>query len=406
MKPLKSLTLTLAVLIVTIPVFSCTTAILSGKHTPDGRPVMWKHRDTGHLDNKLMYFADGRYNYIGLINSEDTEGSQVWAGTNSAGFAIMNAALYDVNLENPTDYRDREGYVMKQALQQCATLEDFEAMLREMDKPIGVASTFGVIDAQGGAAYYEVDNQDFVKYDVNDNKMAPHGYIIRSNFSYRGRKDQGYGYIRYQNALHHINQADATGSLNYKTFIRDLSRSTYHSLLEKDYKEIALNSTRNPHFLHAADLIVRNSSASAVVFKGVKKGESPDMTTMWTLLGYPYTTVACPVWVKGGDRLPEILTGSNDGKAPLCNMAMELKKQAYPIQRGSGSKYLNIAALFNDQNTGITQKIRPVEEEIIQTTEKKMHSWRRKGITRKGIEEHYQWLNNHLSMQYERLFGL
>jgi len=406
MKTTKTLFLSLATLIVAVPALSCTTAIISGKYTADGRPVLWKHRDTDQLHNQLMYFRDGRYNYIGLVNSDDPEGSQVWAGTNSAGFAIMNAALYDVNLDDNTDYSDREGYVMKKALQQCATLEDFEEMLRQMDKPMGLASSFGVIDARGGAAYYEVDNQDFVKYDVNDRKTAPHGYIIRSNFSYRGKKDEGYGYIRYQNALHHFDLADATGNLNYRTIIQEFSRSTYHSLLGKDYKEIAINSDQDPHFLHAADLIVRHSSASAVVIKGVKKEESPDYTTMWTLLGYPYTTVACPVWVKGGDQLPDILTGNAEGKAPLCEMALTLKEEAYPIQRGSGPEYINIKALFNDEEAGITQKLRPVEDKIFQTTTEKLSKWRKEGITKEGIGELYQWLNNHVSMKYERIYGL
>ena len=95
-----------------------------------------------------MYFTDGKYDYIGLINSEDFEGQQVWADTNSAGFSIMNAALYDVNIDDTTDYKDREGYVMKMALQQCATLEDFEKFLTNFPKPMGIAASFGVIDAR------------------------------------------------------------------------------------------------------------------------------------------------------------------------------------------------------------------------------------------------------------------
>ena len=51
--------------------FSCTTAVVSGKYTEDGRPILWKHRDSDFNNNKLMYFTDGKYDYIGLINSED-----------------------------------------------------------------------------------------------------------------------------------------------------------------------------------------------------------------------------------------------------------------------------------------------------------------------------------------------
>jgi hypothetical protein len=406
MKTFKNIVLIWVALIITAPAISCTTAIISGKYTKDGRPILWKHRDTDFLQNKLMYFSDGKYNYIGLINSEDKEGTQVWAGTNSTGFAIMNAALYDVNLENPINYKDREGYVMKKALQQCATLEDFEQMLDKMDKPLGVASSFGVIDAQGGAAYYEVDNQNFVKYDVNDPKFAPNGYIIRSNYSYRGQKDKGYGYIRYQNAQKHFFEADASGNLNLKTIVQKFSRSAYHSLLNKDYKQIAMNSSKKPHFINAGDLIVRNSSSSAVVFHGVKKDESPDHTTMWTLLGYPFTTVACPVWVKGGDNLPEILTGKEETNAPLCEWAMTLKQKAYPIQRGSGYKYLNITALYNKQETGIAQKLNPVEDEIFKRAREYQAEWRNSGINKNEIDKFYTWLNNYLTMNFDKILKL
>jgi hypothetical protein len=403
MKKIKIVAISLLILILGAPAISCTTAIISGKYTEDGRPILWKHRDTDFLHNKLRYFADGKYDYIGLFNSEDSEGTQVWVGTNSTGFAIMNAALYDVNLENPTDYKDREGYVMKKALQECATLEDFEMMLKKMDKPMGVAASFGVIDAKGGAAYYEVDNNDFVKYDANDARHAPHGYIIRTNFSYRGKKDAGYGYIRHQNAQKHFFEADATGNLNINTIIREFSRSTYHALLEKDYKEIALKSEKETHFINAGDLIVRNSSSSAVVVHGVKKSESPKFTTMWTLLGYPYTTIATPAWVAGGDNLPSILTGENDENAPLCSWAMKLKKYAYPVQRGSGYKYLNIKALFNKENTGITQRLAPIEEEIFDRTGKKLEKWRENGMDKNQVVDYYLWLNNYISMKFEEL---
>ena len=69
---------------------ACTTAIVSGKYTADGRPLLYKHRDTGSLQNKLMHFTDGKYSYVGIVNSTDNVGKEVWGGYNSAGFAIMN----------------------------------------------------------------------------------------------------------------------------------------------------------------------------------------------------------------------------------------------------------------------------------------------------------------------------
>ena len=370
--------------------FACTTAIVSGKYTKDGRPILWKHRDSDFNQNKLMYFTDGKYDYIGLVNSEDFEGKQVWAGTNSAGFSIMNAALYDVNLDYNGDYKDREGYVMKMALQECANLEDFEKFLSKLPKPMGVAASFGVIDANGGAAYYETDNNTFTKFDANDPRVAPNGYLIRTNYAFTGAKDKGYGYIRFETAQDLFANAFATNNLNYRTIITKFSRSFYHSLLKTDYRELAETKSEKQFFINAGDLIVRNSSVSAVVVHGVKKGEAAEFTTMWTVLGYPYTTVAVPTWVKAGKNLPHLVRAEKSGKAPICDMSLKLKDQCYPISRGSGYKYLNISALVNRENSGILQKIEPIEKNIFENTEKKLSTWRLNQMNSDKIQSNYK----------------
>lgn len=381
----------------------CTTAVVSGKYTDDGRPILWKHRDSDFYQNKLMYFTDGKYDYIGLVNTEDVQGEQVWAGTNSAGFSIMNAALYDVNLNYEGDYKDQEGYVMKMALQQCATLEDFEKFLNEMPKPMGVAASFGVIDANGGAAYYETDNNSFVKFDANDPKVAPNGYLLRTNYAFTGEKDKGYGYIRYENAHHLFSNAFATNNLNYQTIITEFSRSFYHSLLKTDYRDNADQYTKKQQFINAGDLIVRNSSVSSIVVHGVKKGESPDLTTMWTILGYPFTTVAVPVWIKGGKELPKILTADEKSNAPLCDMALTLKKQCYPIERGSGYKYLNISALINKEHTGIVQKLEPIEKVVFDETKERLKNWGN-NPDKNNVQDYYHWLSEYVMKEYQNNF--
>lgn len=383
--------------------FACTTAIVSGKYTDDGRPILWKHRDSDFTQNKLMYFTDGKYDYIGLVNSEDFEGKEIWGGTNSAGFSIMNAALYDVNLDYKGDYKDREGFVMKMALQQCATLEDFERFLNNLPKPMGVAANFGVIDAQGGAAYYETDNNKFVKFDANDPRVAPNGYLIRTNHAFTGVKDKGYGYIRYENAHDLFTNAFATNNLNYKTIITEFSRSFYHSLLKTDYRDFTDTYSEKQHFINASDLIVRNSSVADVIVHGVKKGESPEFITMWTILGYPFTTVAVPVWIKGGKQLPRIMMAEKSGNAPLCDMALQLKKLCYPIERGSGDSYLNISAVINKNNTGILQKIEPIEEVIFTKTEERLSDWRINLLKESNIQEFYQWIDTYVMKEYNTI---
>ena len=40
--------------------FACTSAVISGSATVDGRPLLWKHRDTGSLENKLVLYLGKR----------------------------------------------------------------------------------------------------------------------------------------------------------------------------------------------------------------------------------------------------------------------------------------------------------------------------------------------------------
>ncbi len=60
--------------------------------------MLWKNRDADGSDNQVVFLADGKYPYVGLVNRGDTMGLQIWAGANTAGFAIMNSASY--NLES------------------------------------------------------------------------------------------------------------------------------------------------------------------------------------------------------------------------------------------------------------------------------------------------------------------
>jgi len=388
--------------------FPCTTAIVSGKYTSDGRPLLVKHRDSEFIQNRLMYFDDGEYNYAGLINSVDSRGEEVWGGCNSSGFAIMNSASYNLKPEDDTTtIKDREGIIMKLALQTCETLEDFEELLAGLEKPLGVEANFGVIDAHGGCAYYECNNFTFKKIDANDPKIAPFGYIIRTNYSFTGEDDKGFGYIRYLAAEQLFYNAAAAGDLSYRFILQDMSRNLKHSLTGVDLTRDHLVGESVKEFVHFEDFIPRNSSVSTILVHGVKEGESPGLATLWTILGFQLCSVAIPTWVGGGDNMPSILVADSTGNAPLCENALELKKQCFPIERGSGYKYLNVSAVVNKEETGILQVLRPVENYIFSESKSKMKNWRVNGkINREEVKEFYNWVNKFVSDKYSELFGL
>ncbi|MGM0550815.1 MAG: carcinine hydrolase/isopenicillin-N N-acyltransferase family protein [Bacteroidota bacterium] len=396
MKRIFTSVLTGVFLLVAAQSNACTTAVISGKYTADGKPMLWKLRDTDFLSNAIKHYSSGKYSFIGLINSED-KGAQVWAGMNEAGFAIMNAASFNVNEGYQGEKIDQEGLIMRRALAQCANLDDFFNFLQKLDPPRGLATSFGVIDAKGGAAYFEVDNENITRFDANDARFAPHGYILRTNYSFTGKKDQGYGYIRYQSAQELFKQADATGNLNFRTIIQDFSRSFYHSLLKTDYETLGKELSSKPYFINSGDLMTRHGTSSAVLIQGVQQNQAPQLTTMWSLVGFPHTTVTVPLWVSKKGDLPKWTTLNEQDYAPICQKALELKEQCYPIERSSGYKYMNLSALINREDSGISQKLRPLENIFIARAEQLLEKWQHEGVDDKEINEYYQWVDLQLA---------
>ena len=406
MKRLFVLMLLLAGAGMTGDIWSCTTFIISGKNTPDGKPILFKNRDTGTLDNAIVFFSDGKYQYIGLVDSKESWKKEVWGGFNSAGFAIMNSAAYNNNTGDTTKFADQEGIVMKLALASCATLADFEKMLTDLPKPLGVDANFGVIDASGGAAYYETGNYGFKKIDANDPALAPYGYLIRTNHSFTGTVDVGGGYIRYAAASEVLNMSAAQKKFEPQYLLHNISRNLNHSLTKVNLRADLPRDNRNAEFRNFEDFIPRFITASVIMVVGAAKGEDPSAAMAWMVEGFPLTTVAVPVWVSAGKNLPWVVNMKDDMHAPLCDAAMKLKGQLFPISRGSGSKYINVAALVNAENTGIMQRLEPVENEIFKKTAELMASMLSGKAKNEKIRDHYDWLDGYIMQSYKEIFSI
>ncbi len=391
---------------------TCTVAVISGKYTVDGRPLLWKNRDTWAVHNQIMYFDDGKYKYMGLVNSGDINGKSVWIGFNEKGFAIMNSASYNLNIGDTIEQSGYEGRIIKQALATCATIEDFEKLLDELDKPTRLEANFGVIDANGGAAMYELSNRGYIKFDANDPTVAPFGYIIRGNYSFTGSfGPESSGYIRNNTVNELFYNAMATNSFDAQFIMQDVTRGLKHSLLNIDlYDEYGNIPENTQTFAFFHDFIPRRSSASACVVQGVKKGENPDFAVMWAAVGFPLTSVAIPLWIDGKNNFPEILKRNDDlNDSPICFAALTLKKQLFPIRWGkyASKYYININALVNADNTGIRQKIKPAEDQIFEKTNELIEKWRNNGkVSDDDIKNHYNWINSFIKNLYEQKFNI
>ncbi|QZE15594.1 hypothetical protein K4L44_07105 [Halosquirtibacter laminarini] len=381
--------LTAILSIMLVPTMACTTAVISGKYTKSGRPIIWKVRDTQSLYNKIQIFEDGKYRCVALTNALKDANSMVWGGYNEYGFAIMNSASYNTNLDKPTKFCDQEGIVMKKALQNCKSLKDFEKMLKKLPKPWGLNANFGVIDANGGAAYYETDNDHFVKFDANNPMHAPNGYIIRTNYSYTGKKDIGYGFIRFETATELLFDLDSKNRLDAEEIATETSRSLYHSLLKTDYAKY--KDYNSAPFVNNGDLICRHETASAITIEGISSPEQKGETTMWSTIAFPLSTPAIPIRLTDDNKLPScMISPDQKTKAPLSDLCVKAKSRIYPIKRSSGYKYMNLNAYLNPQD-GIKKVIDIEQEEILKhmPKNKKQEDW----IT------FYNWIDNSLFIE-------
>lgn len=387
-----------------ISLYPCTTAVVSGKATSDGRPLLLKNRDSDFLQNKLVYYFEGKFRFIGLVNSADKENKEVWSGFNEAGFGIMNSASYNLKINDTTKLSDQEGIIMRLALAGCKTLSDFETLLDTLPKPLGVEANFGVIDAEGGAAYYEVNNFSFIKYDVNDPEVAPNGYLIRTNFSFSGIENKGYGYIRYNTASELFADKIKDGKLNFQFLINDVPLCLVHSLTKTDLSKDLPDQADNK-FVFFRDYIPRFSTSAAVVIQGVKSIESASLTTMWTVLGFPLTSIAIPVWLTDDESLPKILIADETGNAPLCNLALGLKEKVLPEQNDAKESYLNLSALMNKENTGVRQKLNSIEDEVLNKAEEKISNWEKTRFNSNDAKEFYNWIDNDIYPQLKSKFS-
>lgn len=352
-----------------LPAIACTSAIIGAEMNPYGRPLLWKNRDTSASDNKIAYIPANKndFAYVALFNAADSLLQEAWMGMNEYGFAIMNTASYNIKNDNlPQKEMDKEGFVMTKALKQCKTVEDFANLLDSIRKPMGVEANFGVIDAYGDGAYFETNNDSYNRFNLNDQKD---NVLVRTNYCHSGRDNEGYGFIREANANYLLGPHIKQKNIAPETLTEELSRSFYHSLLEKDF------SQNEGKWVIDQDFIPRYTSTATIVIEGcqpIKHGDElcpdflRDQYVMWTGLGYPPCSEIFPVFCKD-DGVDVSLQGDPvTGRAPQCDIVKARKAEVFPFTKGNGEKYIDMSKLYNEEGTGYVQILTPKNISVYQ----------------------------------------
>ena len=301
---------------------ACTTAIVSAEASATGRPLIWKQRDADNEQNIMVHIRGGKYAYTALFATTDTLHARAYSGINEAGFAISNNLSY--NFPSLLDSPTQNGELMAKALAECSSLADFTAFLDAWKQPRGISANFAVIDAHGGAAYFEVSDTSWVRFDV-----PAGGYLYRTNFSLSGEENAGGGYVRYQTIAKRM---EKRGSKKFDAgfFLRE-GRSFINVLQGGDALRFRYDGLLNEH-----DFIARDCSVASVVIEGVAPGEDPSSGMMWCAVGWPPSCYAVAVWVAAGDNLPAPVTSEAN------QVSLELKKSVRAFPWEGGEKYLKV----------------------------------------------------------------
>ena len=385
--------------------WACDVAVVSGKVTTDGKPLIWKNFDNSSSDRQqVAYFPakkSGPGGYLMVYRFEDgmkllNNGSAITpsGGVNESGFAIAGTSVYqDYNLmAEPVNINT---VLMEEALATCTTLAEFESLLKRWPYShwgTVISANFVVIDAKGGAALYEcftghlntgLNLMQFRKNDANTGKITNQygwtlkraqsnfiGFHIMTNYNYYIPWNVGQDRKYRAEAL--LTQLATEKRINYRTVMREVAKDVVGKQVQTD-----LSSETNYSTTYC---LSRNATRSSIVVSGVASGGNPRLATMWVNLGEPSVGVFVPFFAaaRGTSELARVDTYANGAwrdydDSCLLNQAISARETYNSLIYSSNSgdiiwgmydNYINKVELANVQ-----QWTFPIEDTIIDNAE-------------------------------------
>lgn len=365
----------LLVVLAVAEAYACTAVIASGKATTDGRPFIFKNRDSSDgINNSLITLKGSKYQYVGVVNySTSSSPTSIWYGHNEAGFAILNTVSYYFN--SPTSKANTSaGSLMKKALGQCATVNEFETLLRQTQEQtstsVTLSTNFAVMDSLGNVAFFETSNKSYTKFDANDETVAPNGYLVRTNFSFTSPYYETTNHVgeqRYKAACKYMEDTFGNDKIDAVKLAHELPRYLYHGERQEnlwDYMPSNIKDVRNVYF---NNFIPRFTSTSASLMQGIKQGENAATTVSWIAMGWPCGSFTVPIVITPSLVLPQVVKrAAGTYKSEMCTNALELKNRVFNIYHDNtqSTDSIDLSKLINMEETGILQKVMAADNEV------------------------------------------
>ena len=390
------------ILLASLEALGCTVMIVAASATKDGRPLLFKNRDSSSAYMVEMRVENGNgFKHMAQYALSDGNWMGPWGGFNEEGFCIVNTLSYNFS---GAELASMNSQIIDMALRQCKTTADFEQLVDGLSKPIDVKANYGVIDAQQHAAFYEVGPNGYTKFDVNDPQIAPNGVLVRTNYSLTGDTDRKVGEERWKVAEQFATDAMGSDQLDWRYILQKLPRYLMHCNGTNLY--VTAPATWNDETKTDIDgFIPRHSSTNAMLMQGVKNKESPLLTACWAMVGPPIATAAVPLFLTPNSILPQKAM-ANGGNAWLCEKGQQLKTVIFPYSENT-TKNIDLSKLYNREETGILQRILKIEEEIIERGNDLIIDARQWGtVSEESLTDYYVWLDNYLEQAYTTHFDV
>ena len=270
---------------------ACTAAVVAAKASKEGATLLWKNRESNAYATVVRYFASDKYSYTGVVHVDKPEVG-VLCGVNEVGFGIVNTATRNLPENREVEGTGRRTGFMRDALINCATIDEFEEFVRNFKRGYKFTTNVGVGDAKGGAAFFEIWGDGYRRYDVD--KME-RGFDVRSSFSFAGDMEKlGTSKRRYDAMFEQIGDKREFSAADFYNYSRSYYVAGKGDALQSDKKLYDHRYETVPH---------RSTVGSFTIICG----EHPRILVA---MGYPAASPAIPVWVEAKEQIPACWSGS------------------------------------------------------------------------------------------------
>lgn len=315
--------------------YPCDVAVVSARVSTTGRPFIWKNRDcSASWHQEIKYFnavTEKAGAYIMVIGFDDVaelnNGTPVnpSGGVNAAGFAISCTSVYE-ELNPIHELFNINTDLIRHSLQQCATLDDFDSLLKDFKwSHMGkiISGNFVAIDAKGGAALYECYTGSLLglirpimyrKYNANNGRVTEFNGLWTFTKD-AGQGDQFIGFVNRANANTYIpynygeerrwraeylfTELAHTNRLNFRNCMTEIAKDAYGKQVDAYGNERDQASCQTSY--STTYCISRAATRLSMVVDGVAAGGDPRLSTFWCALGEPSSSVFLPYYVYAGE---------------------------------------------------------------------------------------------------------